>query len=126
LSLIRATIHQPEQEKTMAHNIGEMFYCGRQPWHTLGNRLEQPATLEEALSEGGLDWEVKLAPLALAEEGESRAPQRMAVVRQDRLPGAPGRVIGVVHPEFKPLQNRDAGLLFDNLFGITTVRLNER
>ncbi len=41
----------------------------------------------------------------------------MAVIRQDRKSGQQGRVIGVVHPEFKPLQNQDAGMLFDKLFG---------
>ena len=65
----------------MAHNIGEMFYYGERPWHRLGERLEQPATLEEALKHGGLDWEVELLPLAVADEPESKAPQRCAVVR---------------------------------------------
>ena len=101
----------------MAHNIGEMFYYGERPWHRLGERLEQPATLEEALKHGGLDWEVELLPLAVADEPESKAPQRCAVVRKDRKPGQAGRVIGVVHPGFGPLQNRAGAEMFDALLG---------
>jgi phage/plasmid-like protein (TIGR03299 family) len=101
----------------MAHNIGEMFYFGEIPWHEQGTKISKPATIEEALKAGGLNWEVKLAPLALADEPDSAAPQRMAVVRTDRAAGHAGRVIGVVHPEFRLLQNRDAGMLFDRLFG---------
>ena len=40
----------------MAHNIGQMFYVGELPWHTLGQKLKQAATLEEALVAQGLDW----------------------------------------------------------------------
>ncbi|HRQ56415.1 MAG TPA: DUF932 domain-containing protein [Azoarcus taiwanensis] len=101
----------------MAHNIGEMFYCGKLPWHTLGRRLECPATLDEALTHGGLDWEVELLPLAVAGEAQSFAPQRRAVVRKDREPGQTGRVIGVVHPGFAPLQNRAGAQMFDALLG---------
>jgi phage/plasmid-like protein (TIGR03299 family) len=101
----------------MAHAIGEMFYYGDRPWHGLGRRLDRPATLEEALTHGGLDWEVELLPLAVAAEADSFAPQRRAVVRTDRKPGEPGRVIGVVHPAFRPLQNRQGLQLFDALLG---------
>ena len=101
----------------MAHNIGEMFYYGDRPWHTLGKRLEQPATLDEALKHGGLDWEVEFKPLAVAGEAESSAPHRRAVVRKDRKPGQAGRVIGVVHPGFGPLQNRAGAEMFDALLG---------
>lgn len=101
----------------MAHNIGEMFYYGARPWHRLGNRLERPATLEEALKHGGLDWEVELLPLAVAGEPGSNAPHRCAVVRKDRKPGQVGRVIGVVHPGFRPLQNRAGAEMFDALLG---------
>lgn len=101
----------------MAHNIGQMFYYGETPWHRLGKRLAQPANMEEALAEGGLDWSVSMAPLTLEHEHESAVPQRMAVLRSDVRPGGDGRVLGVVHPEFKLLQNRDGAQLFDSLFG---------
>jgi len=101
----------------MAHNIGQMFYYGEMPWHKLGTKLDKPATMEEALKAGGLDWTVSMMPLVLAGEHVSDAPQRQAIVRDDVLPGQPGRVLGVVHPNFKVLQNRDGALLFDSLFG---------
>lgn len=101
----------------MAHCIGRMFYYGDRPWHGLGKRLDQPATLEDALLHGGLDWEVELRPLTVAGEAASRAPQRRAVVRKDRKPGEEGRVIGVVHPGFVPLQNRAGAEMFDTLLG---------
>lgn len=101
----------------MAHNIGEMFYYGERPWHTLGKEIEHAATLDEALKHGGLDWEVELLPLAVAGEAESSAPHRRAVVRKDRKPGQAGRVIGVVHPGFGLLQNRAGAEMFDALLG---------
>lgn len=99
----------------MAHAIGQMFYYGDKPWHKLGEKLSGPANLEQALKAGGLDWKVKLVPLATMDDPEAVIPQRMAVVRQDRAPGQAGRVIGVVHPDFIPLQNREGAELFDAL-----------
>jgi phage/plasmid-like protein (TIGR03299 family) len=100
----------------MPHNIGEMFYYGERPWHGLGRRLSKPANLEEALHAGGLDWEVDLLPLAIEHEPASAVPHRVAVVRRDRPPGNECRVVGVVHPGFQPLQNRQGAELFDALF----------
>ncbi len=101
----------------MAHNIGQMFYFGEIPWHELGTALKQPATMEEALAAGGLDWTVSMKPLTLADEHESDVNQRVAVVRDDVSPGHDGRVLGVVHLNFKLLQNREGAQLFDSLFG---------
>lgn len=47
----------------MAHNIGQMFYFGNVPWHTLGNKLDHAANLNEALEAGGLDWTVTKVPI---------------------------------------------------------------
>jgi len=101
----------------MAHNIGKMFYFGEQPWHELGEALAHPATLEEALKAGGLDWEVATVPIVPAGEPKSKISHRVAVVRADKLPGESGRVVGVVHPGFEPLQNRRGAQLFDALMG---------
>jgi phage/plasmid-like protein (TIGR03299 family) len=94
-----------------------MFYYGERPWHGLGAVLDRPANLEEALYAGGLDWEVERVPITPAGEPYSTIEHRLAVVRKDRASGEKGRVIGVVHPGFKPLQNRDGAQLFDSLFG---------
>jgi len=101
----------------MAHNIGQMFYFGEIPWHRLGTALTKPATMEQALAAGGLNWTVSMQPLTLAGEHTSDVPQRVAVVRDDVGAGVAGRVLGVVHPNFKLLQNREGAELFDSLFG---------
>lgn len=101
----------------MAHNIGQMFYYGELPWHELGNEIKQPATVEEALRAGGLDWEVETVPIMPVGEPGTQIPHRVAVVRKDREPGEAGRVVGVVHPGFQPLQNRQGAMMFDALLG---------
>ena len=84
-----------------------------------GKKLEHPATLEEALLYGDLDWEVKLVELHTT-EGQS-VPMRRAVVRLEGKDsphcGNSRLVLGVVHPEFKPLQNRQGVETFDAIFG---------
>jgi len=101
----------------MPDNVGEMFYCGEVPWHKKGTKLTKPATAEEAIHAGGLDWGVKLVPIQ-TDEGQPRSiTRRMAVVRDDLESGDPSAVLGVVHPHFRPLQNREAVDVFDALLG---------
>lgn len=101
----------------MAFGIGDMFHYSAQPSFLPGTRLDHPADIEHALVSGGLDWQVSMRPLTLLGEESSRVPHRVAVVREDRDPGNPGRVVGVVHPGFRPLQNREGAMMFDALFG---------
>lgn len=101
----------------MAHQIGKMFYFGEVPWHHLGTPIEKRANLAQAIAAGGLDWEVATASLTLQGEPQSAVTQRVAVVRTDKRPGETGRVLGVVHPEFTLLQNREGLAMFDSLFG---------
>jgi phage/plasmid-like protein (TIGR03299 family) len=103
--------------KTMPANVGEMFYTGEMPWHGLGISLARPATLDEAIKVGGLDWKVGEVEMLTADDPPSPVSKRKALVRLDRLPGDERRVLGVVHRGFTPIQNRDAGLLFDAIFG---------
>jgi phage/plasmid-like protein (TIGR03299 family) len=101
----------------MPANVTEMFYTGTTPWHGLGVSLAQPATLDEALKVGGLNWQVGEVELMTADDPPSPVPRRKALVRLDRPPGHPGRVVGVAHQGFVPVQNRDAALLFEAIFG---------
>lgn len=101
----------------MSANVGEMFYTGETPWHGFGVCLAKPATLSDALKVGGLNWEVGDVELVTAEDPASPVLKRKALVRMDRPPGHEGRVLGVAHLGFTPIQNRDAGLLFDAIFG---------
>lgn len=101
----------------MAHNIGQMFYYGKLPWHELGTEIKKPATLEVALKEGGLDWVVEKVPIMPSGEPTTPISHRVAVVRKDKAPGATDRVVGVVHPGFQPLQNRQGAQMFDALLG---------
>jgi len=103
--------------RVMPDNVGEMFYYGSQPWHGKGKSLPSPATAREAILAGGLDWSVEFAPLQTAENLPSPVKTRMAIVRTDREPGDPRRVLGITHKGFRPLQNRDAIEIFDAIFG---------
>lgn len=101
----------------MPANVGEMFYFGEVPWHGKGLALAKAATVQEALRAGGLEWEVGQVDLLTADDQPSPVPQRRAIVRLDRPAGHNGRVLGVAHRGFTPLQNRDGALLFDAIFG---------
>lgn len=101
----------------MPANVGEMFYTGDVPWHGLGVSLTLPATLDEALKVGGLNWEVGEIDIMTADDPPSPVLKRKALVRGDRPSGDPRRVLGVVHRGFATIQNRDAGMLFDAIFG---------
>jgi phage/plasmid-like protein (TIGR03299 family) len=101
----------------MPANVGEMFYTGETPWHGQGLALARPATLEEAITAGRLDWKVGEVDLLTADLPPSPVPMRKAIVRLDRPPGHEERVLGVAHRGFAPLQNRDGAMLFDAIFG---------
>jgi phage/plasmid-like protein (TIGR03299 family) len=101
----------------MPADIGEMFYTGETPWHGLGIALAKPATLDEAIKVGGLDWQVGQVDLMTADDPPSPVSKRRAIVRLDRPAGHEGRVLGVAHLGFQPVQNRDGALLFDAIFG---------
>lgn len=101
----------------MPANVGAMFYTGEMPWHGGGNALERPATMDEALGAGGLDWEVHQVEMTTDEDPPSPIRRRVAWVRSDRPAGHEGRVLGVTHRDFRPMQNRHGAVLFDAIFG---------
>lgn len=91
----------------MAHELASkegkasMMYCGETPWHRLGQRLDNPATAQQAIVAAGLDYEVELASLFTSFGLE--VPHRKAAFRSDTR-----EVLGVVGSDYVPIQNREA------------------
>ena len=92
-----------------------MMYYGEVPWHSLGRKLDKPATAAEAIKAAQLDWEVEKKPLYVTQGQQYRKlPNRFAVVRKDQLAGdEPPDVLGIVAKGYTPLQNSAAFDWFD-------------
>jgi len=78
-----------------------MFYVGEVPWHGLGKSLEDPPTIEDAIRFAGLDWNVERVQLVMEDTG-TKVSAFANVRSTDR------KVLGVVGPTYRPLQNMDA------------------
>ena len=95
-------------------DIAEMFYTGDAPWHGFGQKLDAPATAEEAIAAAHLDWEVALEPV-YSKTGlggyEIEDPHRF-VRRQDNR-----EILGMRTSRYSVVQNRDSFGLFDAVIG---------
>lgn len=90
--------------------VETMFYTRETPWHGLGVRVEEAPNSEAALKLAGLDWTVK--PEKVYAENGKNIPWAVANVRD-----SDGKVLGLVSPRYKIVQNRDAFSFTDNLIG---------
>jgi len=77
----------------MPDKVGQMFYFKERPWHGRGIPLDYPATAEEALLYGGLDWEVEKVPIVTDERPPTKISRRVAIVRKDLPKGNARRVL---------------------------------
>ena len=108
----------------MAHNLeirnGEasMFYVNEPPWHGLGQKLDKPATAEEAIEAAKLGWEVVKVPLYAQQGGiQRRVEGKFGVVRRDLWGEDECTVLGIVGEPYTPLQNKEAFTFFDPIVG---------
>lgn len=106
----------------MSSEVENMMYVNEVPWHGLGKKLQAPPTTREAIVMAGLDWKVNLRPIwtTPSEDMEDGFLQldHYATVRSDNH-----KVLGVVGPTYKPLQNEDAFSFFDPFIenGVATL-----
>lgn len=87
-----------------------MFYCQEKPWHTLGKRLDSPATSKEAIEAAKLNWQVEKQQLYLP--NNEPAHHTFATVRTDK-----NKILGIVGNTYTPLQNSEAFEFFDSIVG---------
>lgn len=101
----------------MSHNLNitdggpSMMYFGEAPWHSLGTKLDKPATSEEAIIAAGLGFIVEKFPLRTTTNNPA-VNNYFATVRTDTM-----EVLGVVGSRYQPIQNKDAFTTFDALVG---------
>jgi len=98
-----------------------MMYVGETPWHGLGKEIPEGKKLgiDEALVAAGLDWEVDLRRL-YTEDGHTllNINERYAVCRRKD-----NTVLGIVGPDYTPLQNKDAFAWFQPFLDTADVTL---
>lgn len=81
----------------MAHEIENMMYVGKKPWHSLGTSFVEAPPLDEAIIAAGLDWKVTTEPVYTA----NNEPLPALATRRS----SDGKILGVVGPKYTPLQN---------------------
>jgi phage/plasmid-like protein (TIGR03299 family) len=99
----------------MAHEFETGFFVTEPAWHGLGTVLQDPPTIAEALTAAGLDWTVELQKLTRPDGQE--VPSRAVVRSLDQS------LLGVVGPDYTPIQNSEALRCFQPLVDSGAVRL---
>lgn len=94
----------------MAHDLeiiggkASMAYVGDVPWHTLGNRLEKGATVDEMAEAGRLNWKVLKVPAGFVRDGVwTKVPGQFMLVRD-----TDGMFLSNCGPTYVPFQNHQA------------------
>lgn len=85
----------------MSHEVKQMAYRGETPWHGLGHKLKDGATIDQWKKAAGMEWKVVRVPLTYDVGGQTyNVGVRDVLVRSDE----PGTVLGVVGADYKPVQ----------------------
>lgn len=110
----------------MAHEVETAFYVKQPAWHRVGKVLQDPPTIEDAIIQAGLDWQVIEKPLFFGSEWDespdtitySSVDSYKALVRE-----TDGSVLGVVGHKYQPLQNIEAFEFFDEFISSGEAKL---
>lgn len=96
----------------MSADLETMMYNSKNglPWHREGTPIEGLATSAQAIEASGLDWEVNVEPVYLANGDE--VEDSKAIVRQTDK-----KVFNVLGNRYTPLQNKEAFEFFDGIVG---------
>lgn len=83
-----------------ANGYAEMAFVGQTPWHGLGQRVTEGATIETWAREAGLDWTAEESPVTYeTPTGLRTAPDKKVLFRSDT-----GAALGIVGDGYKTVQ----------------------
>lgn len=94
------------------------FFSGRgkTAWHSLGVQIEGMASVDEALTLAGLDWEVTKEPVYQAIKREGGGPRYQKI--EDKYAttrSSDSKVLGIVGGDYTICNNREAFAFMDNM-----------
>ena len=95
----------------MAHLVETMAYTNQVPWHGLGKRVENNATVEEMIEAAGLNWNVDAVPLFYrGPETDDNDPDPRDMVQgfSALVRSTDRKVLDVVGSRYIPTQNHEA------------------
>ena len=97
-----------------AEGQGEAVYAEKPAWHALGTVLTEAPTPHEAMIVAHHDWTVDQKPMFVQQSDDNyeKLPMHVANVRSDNQ-----KVLGVVSPYYKPLQNEQFYEMIGTLLG---------
>lgn len=112
--MVMNRINDPaEFTKPSDSKVETMFYYGETPWHKLGTPVESALTAQEAIVAAGLDWNVeKVSLFHNFRGGRIKIDDKVGVRRN-----TDGQILGILSPEYVPLQNIYAFNFFDAVVG---------
>lgn len=84
----------------MSHEVESMFSVKETPWHGLGKIIQDAPSIQDGIRLAGLDWTAEVEPLYCA---DSTMVTHRAIRRSTDK-----RVLGIVGPDYTPLQNAEA------------------
>jgi phage/plasmid-like protein (TIGR03299 family) len=94
-----------------ANGNAEMAFVGTTPWHGLGQRVQEGATIETWQAQSGMDWSANGAAVQYATaDGMRTANERQVLYRSDT-----GAALGVVGVDYKPVQPAEVLEFFRDL-----------
>lgn len=105
----------------MAHLINSMAFRGKTPWHNLGTAVQPGASIEQWLTDSGLTWTAKKAPIQYQNGILRTFEDQHVLYRSDS-----GHPFGVVSSRYRPVQPAEIVDFYRNLadaygFEIETV-----
>jgi len=84
--------------------------AGSTAWQGAGVAIPDGSTSDQAIKLAGLDWDVETAPIVTNDQKKTSVDDYRVTRRmQDNA------ILGVVPKRFKPIQNREAFTMFDNV-----------
>jgi phage/plasmid-like protein (TIGR03299 family) len=98
----------------MRGSKAEMAYSGETPWHGLGQRLTDGATLDQWIVEAGMDWKIQRSKVRYFADREAtqqlEVPDQLVQFRSDTK-----AALGIVSDKYKTVQPKQVMEFFRDL-----------